>query len=453
MRTQSIVVCLSILLTMLAGMVQAYDNEVWKSGDTYFWKIDGTQAGSSSELHTAINNSLAQGRTVHVLTGGTLNGTISIPSWNVTIYFHNNILYKNFNGYGISNGWDGLKLYDLRMMGGENMGIRSSRGSNLYFENIHIYGGGIGLRIDSHPNRPYDNWIYNVHVQDSKFENTAGHGLETYGIDGFQGWGLVARNCGESGVLLNKTINGTLGTVNSYRCPREGGYAGLRLANDCDNISINNLYATECGRGFFVLSGSQNINLDNAAIVGSKDAAIWLENTPNTTVQNGCYDVGWVSVAGAGSYSNANQSSSCNGAEEIKWGIMRSRHSEMCLRVENSSTANGARVVQEPCNGSWSSQQFQLVEGADTGWFQIIARHSNKCLRDTGTIIQETCNASFWSQQFEVNSVGTGWRTIKNRGTGQCFRIDNGSVSSGAYIVPDSCDASYWTEQFMLMDY
>jgi hypothetical protein len=131
--------------------------------------------------------------------------------------------------------------------------------------------------------------------------------VETYGVDGFKAYGIIARNMGECGVLLNKTKNGTIGTVDAYRCSNGGGYAGLRFANNCSYVTADMLYATECGRGFFVLTGSNNCTLKNARIVNGTGIGVWLENVVNCKVLAGCTNDG-VSVSGSGSYANVSTS-------------------------------------------------------------------------------------------------------------------------------------------------
>ena len=290
-----------------SAKVSAYTNEVRQSGSNYIWRINNVDQGSTTSLATAINNCIGTGnREVHVVNGGNLAAQINLQP-GLTLYCHNVTLNKTHGGYGFfRDGSGGIKIYDMILNNNTTgMGIRTSRASDIYIQNVRIYGGGIGIRIDSHPSRPYEEgrWVRNVHIQDCRFENGSSHGLETYSVDGFKGYGLVARNMGECGVLLNKTINGTLGTVDAYRCNFGGGYAGLRLANSCSNVTTSNLYARECGRGYFVLTGSNNIRLNNAQIFDCSGSGIWLENVVNCSVIAGCTNDG-VSVSGSGSYAN-----------------------------------------------------------------------------------------------------------------------------------------------------
>lgn len=287
--------------------VAAYSNEVRASGSSFIWRVNGVDQGTTSSLSTAINNVIGNGnREVHILTGGTLGQQINLQP-GLTLYCHNVNFTKGHTGYGFfRDGSGGINIYDMSLTNNTaGMGIRISRGSDIYIQNVRIYGGGIGIRIDSHPSRPYEDgrWVKNIHIQDCRFENGTGHGLETYGVDGFKGYGIVARNMGECGVLLNKTINGALGTVNAYRCGNGTGYAGLRLANSCNNVTTNMLYADQCGRGYFVLTGSNNNTLKNCRITNGTGVGVWLENVTNAKVLAGCTNDG-VAVSGSGSYAN-----------------------------------------------------------------------------------------------------------------------------------------------------
>lgn len=294
-----------------SATVKAYTNEVRSNGSGGFiWRTGGVDRGTTSSLATAINNCIGTGnRDVHVVTGGTIGHQINLQP-GLNLYCHNVSLKKGHTGYGFfRDGSGGIKIYDMVLTQTGGMGIRTSRASDIYIQNVRIYGGSIGIRIDSHPSRPYEDgrWVYRVHIQDCRFENGSSHGLETYGVDGFKGYGLVARNMGECGVLLNKTINGTLGTVNAYRCNNGGGYAGLRLANSCSNVTTDMLYADQCGRGYFVLSGSNNTTLKNCRITNGTGIGVWLENVVNCKVLAGCTNDG-VAVTGSGSYANVSTS-------------------------------------------------------------------------------------------------------------------------------------------------
>jgi len=60
-----------------------------------------------------------------------------------------------------------------------------------------------------------------------------------------------------------------------YRCSKNGGYAALRMVNDCDGARVTYVWARECGRGF-VSGRCYNINVDRVDIEGSTSDAILL---------------------------------------------------------------------------------------------------------------------------------------------------------------------------------
>ena len=289
-----------------SAKILAYANEVRSNGSgSFIWRTDGVDRGTTSSLSTAIKNCMRPNTDVDILVGGNLSEPIVIPGVSVRLWCHNQTFYRNFSGNGLTNIHNGLEVHNMIMRDGSNgYGIRSSRASNLKFNNVKIYNSPwISMRIDSRESNPWSYWISNLTVTNCTFDGGGGHGLETYGIDGVNIQGIVARNKAECGVLLNQTKNGTVGTIDAYRCATNTGYAGYRLANTCSNITADMLYANECGRGYFVLSGSNNNTLKNCRITNGTGIGVWLENVVNCKVLAGCTNDG-VSVTGSGSYAN-----------------------------------------------------------------------------------------------------------------------------------------------------
>lgn len=403
-------------MAMFMNNAKAYTHEVWQSGSTYYWKTFDVTRGNSSDLATAIQGAIGTGnRDVHILCGGTLAAQINLQP-GLNLYCHNNTFNKNHGGYGFFiDGSGPLGFYDMTLNNNTNMGIRTSRASDIVLWNVKIYGGSIGARIDSHPSRPYEDgrWVSNLTVQDCRFENTSSHGIETYGVDGFTGYGIVARNCGECGVLLNKTKNGTIGTVDAYRCCYGGGYAGLRYANNCDNIVANNLIARECGRGYFVLTGTQNTTLKNCTIEDCTDIGIWMQDVANCVVQAGCTNSG-VAVSGSGSY--ANVSSSCGGG--TTYYQLQNRNTGLFLDGMGR-TANGSDVGQygntSHVNSQWileSAGSYYKLQNLGTGlYLDGMGRTAN------GSNCGQWSNSSSYNQQWERISTGSYYQ-LKNRATG-----------------------------------
>lgn len=435
MRKLLWLMCISMLSlglqTIFANKAQAYTNEVRQSGSSYIWRINDVDQGSTSSLATAINNCIGTGnREIHILSGGTLSEQINLQP-GLTMYCHNVTFNKNHTGYGFFRDGSGpIKIYDMTFNNNSNMGIRISRASDIYIQNVKIYGGSIGIRIDSHPSRPYEEgrWVYNLHVQDCRFENGSSHGLETYGIDGFKAYGIVARNMGECGVLLNKTVNGTLGTVDAYRCSYGGGYAGLRLANNCGNVTTEKLIARECGRGYFVLTGSNNNHLNNAEITDCTDIGIWLENVTNCSVKAGCTNSG-VAVSGSGSY--ANVSNSCTTSSS--YYQIRNRGTGLYLDGMGRTT-NGSACGQY-ANTTHVNSQWEMIAAGT--YYQLRNRGTGLFLdgmgsTSNGTDLGQWANTTHVNSQWSVQLYSGNYNRIQNRGTGLYIdgmgRTANGSA-------------------------
>ncbi len=429
---------ISITLLIFMGALSmnnafAYSNEVYESGGQYYWKTNDAVQGSSSDLSTAIQNAIGSGnREVHILTGGTLYSQINLEP-GLTLYCHDNTFNKDHGGYGFhQEGAGNIAIYDMTLNNNTNMGIRTSRASDIYIENVAIYGGSIGIRIDSHPSRPYEDgrWVSNVHIQDCRFEDGSGHGLETYGVDGFLGFGLVARNMGGCGVLLNKTTNGTIGTVDAYRCDYGGGYAGLRFANDCSDVTVDMLYANECGRGFFVLTGSNNIQLNNCEITNTTDIGIWLEDVANCSVEAGCCNSG-VAVSGSGSY--ANVSSSCDDSGG-SGNIYQLRNRGTGLYLDGMGLTENGEAAAQYANTSHVNAQWEMV--STDGYTQLRNVGTGLFLdgmgrTENGADCGQWANTTHANSQWSIENYDGNYVRIQNRGTG-LFLDGMGRTENGA---------------------
>lgn len=420
-----------ILGAMFSNDVYAYTNEVRQSGSNYIWRVNNVDQGSTSNLALAINNCIGTGnREVHILSGGTLSEQINLQP-NLTLYCHNNTFNKNHGGYGFfREGSGSIKIYDLTLNNNTNMGIRTSRASDIYIQNVKIFGGSIGIRIDSHPSRPYEDgrWAYNVHIQDCRFENTSSHGLETYSVDGFKAYGIIARNCGECGVLLNKTVNGTIGTVNAYRCSYGGGYAGLRFANSCSNITADMLYADECGRGFFVLTGSNNCHLKNSQITNCSNIGIWLENVVNCSVKSGCSNCG-VAVSGSGSYANVSSSCGSSGSSTYQF-----KNRGTGLFLDGMGRTGNGSVSGQWANATSENSQWEMI--SISGYYQLRNVGTGLFLdgmgyTTNGDVVGLWANTTHINSQWSIQNFDGNYVRIQNRSTGLFIdgmgRTTNGS--------------------------
>jgi parallel beta-helix repeat protein len=376
-------VMFALILMSFNTITAQYSNQVTFSGTRFAVRINGVDSGTESSLGTAINRCIGTGnRTVHVLAGGTINQQINLQP-GLILDCHSVTFNKTHSGVGFfRDGAGPITIKDMRLNNNTNFGIRTSRASNVTITNVRISGGGIGIRIDSHPSRPFEeqNIVTNITVNDCNLSNTSGHGLETYGVDGFRLNTITTNNNGECGVLLNRTFNGTLGTVNAFRCNNGGGYAGLRLANNCDNIVTQNLIANECGRGYFVLTGSKNSTLNNCRITNGTGIGIWLENVVNCKVLSGCTNDG-IAVTGSGSSASGVSQVNCSAnrfAEPIKNKDMQS--------IDNENTEvlidNGQLSIEVSPNPT--TEEF-TISLPDTFKFNTMVNLYNS----TGSIVKQ----------------------------------------------------------------
>lgn len=359
--------CLSAALASLGCIsASAHPDEVSESGGGYRWKVGGVDMGSTPDLATAIQSCLdaGAGREVHVTCGGALSKTIRPPA-GVKIDFHNHTLSNKHGGHAFHReGGGSLSVSNLKLVNtGGGYGFRLSRAGDIEFSGIRIDGGFIGIRVDSHPSRPYEQgrWVKNLTIRDCAFENLSSHGLETYGVDTFTIDNIVSKNCGHCGVLVNRGKNGRIGKIESYRCSHGGGYAGLRFANDCEDITVERVTAIECGRGLFTVSRIRNVVVEHVHIRDCTSHAILLQNSDGVIVGGGTFN-----GVGLNHYSSVN----CE-INAVPVGLRKIVNAAggKCLDVEKSRDEDGANVFQWEPSGS-ANQKWE-IEALAGGLFAI----------------------------------------------------------------------------------
>jgi hypothetical protein len=101
--------------------------------------------------------------------------------------------------------------------------------------------------------------------------------------------------------------------------------------------------------------------------------------------------------------------------------------------------------VQYGCNGG-ANQHFQALD-LGNGYHQLIARHSNRCLTvpssstaDSVQIQQRTCVTGNTSQQWQIADLGGGYFRVTARHSGKCLDVAGYSTADGARIVQYACN-------------
>lgn len=234
-----------------------------------------------------------------------------------------------------SRGTRDIEVRYLNLAGSPLYGIFMRNVQNVVLGQIDMrLSGGLGVRIDNRG----DTSVRSKNIRiDKVFVSGAGsHAVETYGLDGITIGTVTARNVGHSGLLLNDTINATVGTVDAENAGAGTGYAAFRVANR--NGRIGNAYPTNIrvgtvrarggGRGVFCVSESGGLVIDRVDLVNTGTNAILIEN---------CYNVNLAAVSG-----------SVTGGGEIRLAARSEFPNNSDITVQNL-TVTDSSLRESPC--------------------------------------------------------------------------------------------------------
>ena len=115
------------------------------------------------------------------------------------------------------------------------------------------------------------------------------------------------------------------------------------------------------------------------------------------------------------------------------------RHSEKCLSTRGTSLNDGAAANQWACVGE-PNQRWSL-EPLDDGYYRIVSSHSSKALevadaslRNNARIIQNSLHDGA-NQQFRVEPAGDGYYRLIARHSGKAVEVAGGSIDNDADVV------------------
>ncbi|MBN2544738.1 MAG: right-handed parallel beta-helix repeat-containing protein [Spirochaetes bacterium] len=270
--------------------------EVTRSGSTYTGKVDSTTVYTGSRFFDACNaciNNMDSGTLVIKNSGESGAGTGNIyaikPKSNMVLDFSGTTVTCNGDAYIVpvqADNKTNITVKNITVTGTPRYAFWFRTCSNITFENITINTtSGLGIRVDDSKG----GWSTNLKIQGNiNIQRCGSMGIETYGVDGFTIGNVTANNTGECGVLLNKSKNGSVGTVTgNYNC-RGGGYATFRVANsNGPNVTCTKVYSRNSGRGFFSVSGSNGTTVGSVDIANNTSHGIFLEDASNTRVNGG----------------------------------------------------------------------------------------------------------------------------------------------------------------------
>ncbi|HET6531419.1 MAG TPA: RICIN domain-containing protein [Actinoplanes sp.] len=338
----------------------AFHAEAVLSGSTWTARTSsGSQVYSGSDMRAAVQaavGSLSAGRTskqkVIVRGSGSIGAgsRISLPSF-TTLEVCGTI---NVTGSGsgdmapvYARGAREVEVTRLAVTGSPVYGIFLRNVDNVVLGTIDMrLSAGLGVRIDNRGDTSV--MARNIRIDNVFVSGASSHAVETYGVDGLTVGTVTARNVGESGLLLNQTINATIGTVDADNAGTGTGYAAFRMANRNGrigsgyptNIRVGTVKARGGGRGVFCVSESGGATIDRVDIAGTGNNAILLEN---------CYDV-----------TIAAQSGTISGGGEIRLAERTEFAGNRNITLQNLTVTNN-RIVENPCADNLTIRNITLT--------------------------------------------------------------------------------------------
>ncbi|MEE1829774.1 hypothetical protein [Streptomyces sp. SP17KL33] len=342
----------------------SYQAEAVLSGSTWTARRGSSVTYTGTDMRAAMQaavNSLTAGRTskerVVVRGSGSIGAgsRVSLPSYTVldvcgTI---------NVTGTGsgdqapvYSRGTRDIEVQHLNLTGTPLYGIFLRNVQNVVLGQLDMrLTRGLGVRIDNRGDT--SQWTRNVRIDNVYVSGASSHAVETYGVDGLTVGTVTARNVGESGLLLNQTINATVTKVDADGAGAGTGYAAFRMANRNGrvgsayptNIRVGEVIARGGGRGVFCVSESGGAVIDRINLTNTGNNAILIEN---------CYNVNL-----------AAQSGTVSGGGEIRLAARSEFANNRDITVQNLTVTNSS-IRESPCGENTTFRNNRLVNSSQT---------------------------------------------------------------------------------------
>ncbi|GAA2549456.1 MULTISPECIES: hypothetical protein [Streptomyces] len=342
----------------------SYQAEAVQSGGTWTARRGGSTVYTGTDMRAAVQaaiNSLSSGRTskerVVVRGSGSISAgsRISLPSY-TTLDVCGTI---NVTGSGsgdqapvYSRGTRDIEVQHLNVTGAPLYGIFLRNVQNVVLGQIDMrLSRGLGVRIDNRGDT--SQWTRNVRIDHVYVSGASSHAVETYGVDGLTIGTVTARNVGESGLLLNQTVNATVAKVDAENAGTGTGYAAFRMANRNGrigssyptNIRVGEVVARGGGRGVFCVSESGGATIDRVTLSHTGNNAILIEN---------CYNVNL-----------AAQSGTVTGGGEIRLAARSEFPNNRDITLQNL-TVTDSSIRESPCGENTTFRNNRLVNSSQS---------------------------------------------------------------------------------------
>ncbi|MGB3442036.1 MAG: hypothetical protein WBA97_25095 [Actinophytocola sp.] len=328
----------------------SFQAEAYLNGSTWTARRGGTTVHTGTDMRAAVQaaiGSLTAGRTskerVVVWQGGTISAgsRISLPSY--TILDSCGTINVTGSGSGdqapvYSRGTHDVEVQHLKLTGAPLYGVFMRNVDNVVLGQIDMrLSGGLGIRVDNRGDTSVRS--RNIRIDNVYVSGTGTHGVETYGVDGLTIGTVTARNTRDSGLLLNDTINASVGTVDAENAGTGTGYAAFRVANRNGrigssypvNVRVGTVKARGGGRGIFCVSESGGLVVDRVDIANTGNNAILVENCYNVTI--------------------AGQSGTVSGGGGIRLAARTEFPNNADIYIQNMTVTNNA-IQESPCGSN-----------------------------------------------------------------------------------------------------
>ncbi|WP_240957199.1 hypothetical protein [Streptomyces chilikensis] len=342
----------------------AYQAEAVLNGSTWTARRGSSTVYTGGDLRAAVQaavNSLTTGRTykerVVVRGSGSMSAgsRISLPSY--TALDVCGTINVTGSGSGdqapvYSRGTRDVEVQHLNVTGTPLYGIFLRNVQNVVLGQIDMrLSSGLGVRIDNRGDTTQ--WTRNVRIDSVYVSGASSHAVETYGVDGLSVGTVTARNVGESGLLLNQTVNATITRVDAENAGTGTGYAAFRMANRNGrlgssyptNIRVGEVVARGGGRGVFCVSESGGAVIDRVSISNTGNNAVLIENCYNVTV--------------------AAQSGTVSGGGEIRLAARTEFPNNSDILIQNLTVTNSA-IRESPCGINTTFRNNTLINSSQS---------------------------------------------------------------------------------------
>lgn len=342
----------------------SYQAEAVLNGGTWTARRGSTTVYTGTDLRAAAQaavNSLTSGRTtkerVVVRGSGSMSAgsRISLPSY-TTLDVCGTI---NVTGTGsgdqapvYSRGTRDIEVQHLNLTGSPLYGVFLRNVQNATLGQLDMrLSAGLGVRIDNRGDT--SQWTRNVRIDNAYVSGASSHAVETYGVDGLTIGTVTARNVGESGLLLNQTVNATVTKVDAENAGTGTGYAAFRMANRNGrvgsayptNIRVGEVIARGGGRGVFCVSESGGAVIDKVTLTNTGNNSVLIEN---------CYNV-----------SLAAQSGTITGGGELRLAARSEFPNNDNITVQNLTVTNSS-IRESPCGTNTTFRNITRVNTTQT---------------------------------------------------------------------------------------